>query len=147
MINAEAFEFHGADYRSPEFPVEEYVRERVLAGARVSAATRQRILDERLEIQSTFQRDIQEFDALTTPTTRSTAIPVTQVNGVVNAAHFTRPFNFLGMCAVAVPIGLTSMGLPTSLQIAARSGDEAMALRIGAAFEKERGPFGVPLGH
>ena len=144
LINAEAFEFHGAYYRSPEFPVEEYVRERVLAGARVSAATQQRILDERSEIQSAFQRDIQEFDALTTPTTPTTAIPVAEVDGAVNAAHFTRPFNFLGMCAVAVPIGLTSMGLPTSLQIAARSGNEEMALRISAAFERERGPIGNP---
>ena len=144
LINAEAFEFHGADYRSPDFPAEDYVRERVLAGAEISAATRQRILDERSQMQSMFRGDIQGFDALVTPTTPTTAIPIAEVDGAANAAHFTRPINFLGMCAVAVPINLTSMGLPTSLQIAARSGDEAMALRIGAAFERVRGPIGNP---
>lgn len=144
LINAEAFKFHGDDYRLPEFPAEKYVRERVLTGAEISAATRQRILDERSEMQSAFSSDIQGFDALVTPTTPTTAIPVAEVDGAVNAAHFTRPFNFLGMCAVAVPIGLTSMGLPTSLQIATRTGNEAMALRISAAFEKERGPIGNP---
>ena len=51
------------------------------------------------------------------------------------AAHFTRPVNYLGLCALAVPDGFTAGGLPTSLQIICAAGEEAMALRIGWAYE------------
>ena len=144
LINAEAFEIHGADYQAPEFRINEYVCARLREGAGISPETRKRVVDERSEMQAMFRADIQGFDALITPTTPTTAIPVAEVDGAINPAHFTRPFNFLGMCGVAVPIGLTPMGLPTSLQIAARGGDEETALRIAAAFEIARGPIGDP---
>ena len=48
----------------------------------------------------------------------------------------TRWVNFLDGCALAVPNGLTSQGLPTSLQIVCPGGAEAMALRIGWAWEQ-----------
>ncbi len=43
--------------------------------------------------------------------------------------------NYLGLCGLAVPNGFTARGLPTSLQIVCHAGDEAMALRIGWAYE------------
>lgn len=147
LINAEASEFHVDDYRAPNFPANEYVRDRVLSGARISAAELQRIQVERAELQAVYLSDIKGFDAVITPTTPTTAIPVNEVDGSINPAHFTRPFNFLGMCGVAVPIGLTHSNLPTSLQIIARGGNEAMALRVSAAFERARGPIGDPPMH
>jgi aspartyl-tRNA(Asn)/glutamyl-tRNA(Gln) amidotransferase subunit A len=47
---------------------------------------------------------------------------------------FTRWVNFLDLCALAVPAGFAA-GLPVSLQIVCRGYDEAMALRIGHAYE------------
>jgi aspartyl-tRNA(Asn)/glutamyl-tRNA(Gln) amidotransferase subunit A len=40
------------------------------------------------------------------------------------------------MCALALPNGVTARGLPLSLQIACRGYDEAMALRIGQAYQQ-----------
>jgi aspartyl-tRNA(Asn)/glutamyl-tRNA(Gln) amidotransferase subunit A len=40
------------------------------------------------------------------------------------------------MCALALPNGATAVGLPLSLQIACRGYDEAMALRIGHAYQQ-----------
>jgi aspartyl-tRNA(Asn)/glutamyl-tRNA(Gln) amidotransferase subunit A len=37
---------------------------------------------------------------------------------------------------LAVPNGMTSIGLPTSMQIACRGYNEAMALRIGWAYQQ-----------
>ncbi|MDG2403557.1 MAG: amidase [Paracoccaceae bacterium] len=144
LINSEAFESHGTEYLFPEFPTEKYVRDRVLAGASLCQLEKKRILEERKQIQKEFSIDIRGFDALVTPTTPTTAVPVSEVNNSMNVSYFTRPFNFLGMCALAVPIGITSAGLPTSLQIVARGGHEAVALRIGAAFERKRGSIGNP---
>ena len=50
--------------------------------------------------------------------------------------RFTRPVNYLGLPALAVPCGFTEAGLPVGLQIVGRPLDEAMTLRIGAAFQR-----------
>jgi aspartyl-tRNA(Asn)/glutamyl-tRNA(Gln) amidotransferase subunit A len=44
--------------------------------------------------------------------------------------------NYLDLCALALPNGMTQGGLPLSLQVTCRGGDEAMALRIGWALEQ-----------
>ena len=54
-------------------------------------------------------------------------------------AHFTRFGNFLDLCALAVPNGAGIGGLPTSLQIACRAYDEAIALRVGWAYQNATG--------
>ena len=75
--------------------------------------------------------------ALKTITT--TAPRVADVDQSAAPGHFTRHVNYLGMCALAVPTGPGSSGLPTSMQIIARAGQEALALRIGAALEAAQG--------
>ncbi|MBV9984220.1 amidase [Bradyrhizobium sp.] len=50
--------------------------------------------------------------------------------------RFTRPFNYLGLPSLAIPCGFTAGGLPVGLQLIGRSFDEAMVLRIGAAFQR-----------
>jgi aspartyl-tRNA(Asn)/glutamyl-tRNA(Gln) amidotransferase subunit A len=50
--------------------------------------------------------------------------------------RFTRPINYLGLPALSIPSGFTKNGLPVGLQLIGRSFDEAMLLRIGAAFQR-----------
>ncbi len=50
--------------------------------------------------------------------------------------RFTRPVNYLGLPSLAVPSGFTRAGLPVAMQLIGRSFDEAMLLRIGAAFQR-----------
>lgn len=50
--------------------------------------------------------------------------------------RFTRPINYLGLPALSIPCGFTRNGLPVGLQLVGRSFDEAMLLRIGAAFQR-----------
>jgi aspartyl-tRNA(Asn)/glutamyl-tRNA(Gln) amidotransferase subunit A len=50
--------------------------------------------------------------------------------------RFTRPVNYLGLPALSIPSGFTKSGLPVGLQLIGRSFDEAMLLRIGAAFQR-----------
>ena len=49
---------------------------------------------------------------------------------------FTRPVNYLGLPALAIPSGFTRGGLPVGMQLIGRPFDEAMLLRIGAAFQR-----------
>jgi aspartyl-tRNA(Asn)/glutamyl-tRNA(Gln) amidotransferase subunit A len=50
--------------------------------------------------------------------------------------RFTRPINYLGLPSLAIPSGFTPGGLPVGMQLIGRSFDEAMLLRIGAAFQR-----------
>ena len=50
--------------------------------------------------------------------------------------HNTRPFNFLGLPVVVVPIGLDQNGLPLSIQLVGKPFSEAILLRAAKAFER-----------
>jgi aspartyl-tRNA(Asn)/glutamyl-tRNA(Gln) amidotransferase subunit A len=50
--------------------------------------------------------------------------------------RFTRPINYLGLPSLSIPAGFTGTGLPVGMQIIGRSFDEAMLVRIGAAFQR-----------
>ncbi len=50
--------------------------------------------------------------------------------------RFTRPVNYLGVPSLAIPGGFTRQGLPVGMQLIGGSFDEAMVLRIGAAFQR-----------
>jgi aspartyl-tRNA(Asn)/glutamyl-tRNA(Gln) amidotransferase subunit A len=50
--------------------------------------------------------------------------------------RFTRPINYLGLPSLAIPAGFSASGLPVGLQLIGRPFDEAMILRIGAAFQR-----------
>jgi aspartyl-tRNA(Asn)/glutamyl-tRNA(Gln) amidotransferase subunit A len=62
-------------------------------------------------------------------------IPLSEIDQTTTPAISTRWVNFLDLCALALPNGLTGEGLPSSLQVVCRGGEEALALRIGRAFE------------
>jgi len=51
----------------------------------------------------------------------------------------TRPINYLGLPALAVPIGFTRNGLPQAMQLIARPFREALLFRVGGAYEATAG--------
>ncbi|MFO1352131.1 MAG: hypothetical protein U1F68_16195 [Gammaproteobacteria bacterium] len=93
-------------------------------------------LRERERAKQEFSEALDGVAALLTPTTAHAAIPLAEVSQAVSPAVFTRMGNLLELCGLAVPNGYTRAGLPTSLLINARGYDEAMALRIGWAYEQ-----------
>ena len=82
-----------------------------------------------------FAAALEGIDALLTPTTMTTALPLEEVDQTKAPAHYTRFGNYLDLCALALPNGIAPDGLPTSLQIVCRANDEATALRIGWAYQ------------
>jgi aspartyl-tRNA(Asn)/glutamyl-tRNA(Gln) amidotransferase subunit A len=53
--------------------------------------------------------------------------------------RFTLPFNALGWPALALPVGPAEDGLPASIQIVGRTGDDALVLAAGRALEAALG--------
>ena len=84
------------------------------------------------------------IDALLCPTVMIPATPVAEVardidrysKRNVQCLRNTSVGNILNLCAVTVPCGITSDGLPVGLMIYGKSFDEAMVLRIARAYQK-----------
>jgi aspartyl-tRNA(Asn)/glutamyl-tRNA(Gln) amidotransferase subunit A len=115
-------------------PLDEHVRPRIAAGREITAQVYLEALNRREAMKREFAAALDGIDALLTPTTMTTAVPVDEVDQTKAPAHYTRFGNFLDLCAVALPNGFSD-GLPTSLQIVCRTHDEATALRIGWAYQ------------
>jgi aspartyl-tRNA(Asn)/glutamyl-tRNA(Gln) amidotransferase subunit A len=135
IISAEIYPLIRDIADDASLPLDPAVRARVLAGATISAPQYQEILAERQRRKASFLAGLAGIDAVLTPAAMTPPIPLTEVDQTSTPAISTRWVNFLDLCALAVPNGLTPAGLPTSLQIVCRTGAEDLALRIGWAYE------------
>jgi amidase len=86
-------------------------------------------------------------DVLLTPTIGEPPVPVGKwdsrpglwtLAGMTRRTGFTPPWNYLGNPAAAVPTGFTAEGLPLSVQLVGRPGDEQTLLSLSAQIESER---------
>ena len=75
------------------------------------------------------------LDLVVTPTLPVVAPPLGQGDRTT-LTMFTSLFNLVGWPALALPCGRAEEGLPASIQLAARAGDDALVLAAGAALEE-----------
>ncbi|TAN30038.1 MAG: amidase [Castellaniella sp.] len=136
IMAAESYALLADTVDDVDLALDEDVRPRILAGRGITAYDYLRALARRNQMIDEFDHALAEVDALLTPTTATTAIPLTQVDQGNAPSRFTRFANFLDLCAIAMPNGADENGLPTSLHVMCRRYDEAMALRIGCAYQK-----------
>jgi aspartyl-tRNA(Asn)/glutamyl-tRNA(Gln) amidotransferase subunit A len=135
IISAECYPKLAELVDNDALPLDEAVRMRVRAGAAISPNACAEILAERERAKREFAARIAGIDAVLTPSTMTPPIPVADVDQRTTPALSTRWVNFLDLCALSLPNGMTTHALPTSLQIVCRGGAEAVALRIGWALE------------
>ena len=83
---------------------------------------------------------LEAFDLLVTPTLALVAPPVGRIGNDERGllTQFTFPINALGWPALALPCGAAEDGLPASVQIVGRPGDDALVLAAGASLERGR---------
>ncbi|MFN4090056.1 MAG: amidase [Alphaproteobacteria bacterium] len=58
---------------------------------------------------------------------------------VARMTYRTRPFSYLGLPALSVPVGFAASGLPLALQLVGRPFDEATLFALGDAYQGESG--------
>lgn len=143
IISCEGYYHHGKMYETPSNQVDEDVKPRILAGADVSAAQYIAMLQRQQENRRKVLDGMRGIAAFLTPTLAMPPRPIAEIDQTKTPARFTRVVNYLGFCAMSVPMGLVEGAGPTSLHVIARGLDEATAIRIAAAFESDRGPFPV----
>jgi aspartyl-tRNA(Asn)/glutamyl-tRNA(Gln) amidotransferase subunit A len=135
IISAECYPRLAELVDNDALPLDQAVRARVRAGASISSRQYLDVLADREKAKREFAARMEGIDAILTPGTLTPAIPLSEVDQTGTPAISTRWVNYLDLCALALPNGITAGGLPLSLQITCRAGDEAMALRIGWALE------------
>jgi len=99
------------------------------------------------QVQDWFER----FDVIAMPALSRTALPIDEalfepitienqkVDTVRRAWYpYTHPFNLTGNPAIVLPAGMHSDGLPISLQLVGRRGEDQRLLRIAALIEAAR---------
>lgn len=117
--------------------------ERCLAVTDAEAAEAAR---RREDYREAADRALGDLDLLLTPTLAFVAPPLPEDELTVRdrLLQFTYPFNALGWPALALPAGPAEDGLPASLQLVGRPGDDALVLAAGEALEVPLGSLGRP---
>ncbi|EGH71566.1 amidase [Pseudomonas syringae] len=136
VARAEAFALHHTDIENDPLAYGRMTRLRVTAGAFLSAAD----YGDAKKLQSTLveqaEKAMLDVDVLLMPTRGTVATALGQYDPLKSRQIYTQPFNVLGFPALALSMGQACSGLPISLQVVARSFNDAMALRVGHFFEK-----------
>lgn len=117
-------------------PVDDSVRPRLLVGLDVPAVRYLAALRERDRLQAAMEARLQGVAGLLTPTTLTTALPLTEIDHGNAPVHYTRIGNLLQMCGVSVPNGRDETGLPTGLQILCPGGEDRLALYLAEVFQR-----------
>jgi len=114
---------------------------RMLTGRNLSAPDYFLLLKRYAELRGKLQLTLRGIDAVIVPTTMVPPKPLAEVEEkyLDSNMRYHRNCgigNILNLCAVSVPCGFTSGGLPIGLQVYARPFHEDMALRVAYAYEK-----------
>jgi aspartyl-tRNA(Asn)/glutamyl-tRNA(Gln) amidotransferase subunit A len=87
------------------------------------------------QIRAEFRGIFERVDVLVVPVMPTTAEPIDSEPSTVST-RFTYPFNLAGLPSLALPCGFDADGLPIGMQIGAPAWQEALALRVGRAYQK-----------
>ena len=136
IIGAEGYANVGHLVEDPTLRIDDAVRPRILLGKNMRSVEYIQLLRDREAHKQAWNRAFTGIDAFALPTTATAAPLLDEIDQAGIASTMTRPANYVDWCAVALPNGFTTKGLPTSLQLACPAFDERMALRTAWAYEQ-----------
>ena len=135
ISTSEMFSLHRAWIEDMGKAIGPGVRARALAGKNFRPGAYAEELRRMAERRREFLAWMHPYDALLAPTVPVPAIPISEVDETSSiAAHLTRPGNYLGLCALAMPSGFSG-GLPVGMQIIGKPFAEGDVLKLGKAFQ------------
>lgn len=139
IIASEAYSLHRKYIEDPKQAIGDAVRQRVLGAGKLAPGEYAETLRVMSERRRAFQEWFRKFDALLLPTAAVPAPPLDEIEEQAPIpAYLTRPANYLGLCALAMPAGLHE-GLPLSIQIIGKPFVERTILEIGKAYQEDTG--------
>jgi aspartyl-tRNA(Asn)/glutamyl-tRNA(Gln) amidotransferase subunit A len=117
---------------------------RMLGGRKLSAPDYFALLRRFAQLREEVKWTLRDVDALIVPTTMAAARPLAEFDATFESYleyntkvhRNTGLGNILDLCAVSVPCGFTSEGLPIGLMVYAKPFAEDVALRVAYAYEQ-----------
>jgi aspartyl-tRNA(Asn)/glutamyl-tRNA(Gln) amidotransferase subunit A len=141
ILAAEAYAVHERWLKQRPEDYGARARERLLAGAALSAADYLQATRWRLKLRDIAAAAFRDIDVAVTASSLDPACRIDDDDAL--AATYSRqarmPWNVTGQPALVVPAGFTREGLPLSLQIVGRPFDEPAVYRVGEAYESATG--------
>jgi aspartyl-tRNA(Asn)/glutamyl-tRNA(Gln) amidotransferase subunit A len=156
IASVEAADYHRTMLAASADRYHPVVRRRLARGRLIPAVDYVRAQRVRHRLVAELQAASRGFDVLVLPLVPVPAYPLEarqisvqggleEVSTVVT--QYTPIFSLTGWPALAVPFGRTRSGLPIGIQVAARPGGEALALRVARALEIAAPEEAAPWGH
>ena len=137
IMAAEAYAALGARAEDFRFPMDPFVRRRLLSGREITPGQYREAQQKRVQAKVEFMDKLGGIDFVLLPTTPLPAVSLDQVDeSVAPMSRFTRLANYLDLCAISVPIDRTPQGLPVGIQIVARGSQERSLLDLAGFVER-----------
>jgi aspartyl-tRNA(Asn)/glutamyl-tRNA(Gln) amidotransferase subunit A len=136
LIRTEGYAVHRRTLAELGESVSPRVRERLLQGETVSAADYIEIVRRRKKMVRSAGERLAVVEAVVGPTMLTPAPRVADLERGEPLRLDTRLVNWLGLCAISVPCGFTSQGLPVGLQLIGKAFDEGTVLRLACAYQQ-----------
>jgi aspartyl-tRNA(Asn)/glutamyl-tRNA(Gln) amidotransferase subunit A len=139
IIASEAYALHRGHIEDLKQPIGDAVRARILNARNLAPAEYAETLRAMAERRRAFGEWFRRFDAILTPAVAVPAPPLDEIDEAAPVpSYFTRPVNYLGLTALALPAGLHA-GLPLGIQIIGKPCAEREVLEIGKAYQDASG--------
>jgi hypothetical protein len=138
IINgAESFSIHEREFRERRAQMGPALFDKFMGGALIPASAYVRAQRWRRAMNAALDQILVDQDVLVCPTTARVAPLLADGEAVAafTSETMTAPFSLSGHPAVALPMGFGDAGLPVSLQIVGRHGEDETALALAAAYE------------
>ena len=144
LCSAEAVSAHEATYPSRQEEYGPWFRGWLDLGAGVTGAAYAKANSQRAACNGRIRQVFDSIDVLACPSMPTPPFPVASrgLSGPLDDGldmsllRFTAPFDFNGAPTISVPCGLSSEGLPLSLQFIGKHLEEKLLCRIGRAYEQ-----------
>src|SRR5262245_16511698 len=143
IVSAELYSFLSRDLPEWIETLDPRVRKRMEAGSALPAWDYLQRKERYAALGAGAAAALQAVDALVSPTVPISPPPMTEISDDeayhrinLRMLRNTCVVNFLGLCAVTLPVGRDRIGMPVGLQLIGRPGSEARLLAIAVALER-----------
>jgi len=138
ILSSEAWSIHAPWLRDRPGKYGQLARQRLLPGAFMSAGEYIGAQRRRLELIAAVEDVLRDYDVLLCASSMDPSCRLDDVPETVRTypRQARAPFNVTGHPALATMAGLSSGGLPVSVQFVGRYFDDATVLRVAAAYER-----------
>ncbi len=143
IVSAELYSFLSRDLPDWIETLDPRVRKRMEAGSTLPAWDYLQRKERYATLGAGAAAALHEVDALICPTVPISPPPISEIadddtyhRTNLRMLRNTCVVNFLGLCAVTIPVGRDQVGMPVGMQLIGRPGSEARLLAIAAAFER-----------